>query len=760
MKRLFFVVACLYVQQNIFAQAKAADTTKKQIDLEDVVISSSNFLEKKKNIAQKIDLITAKTIANANAQNTGDLLINTGKIFVQKSQQGGSSPVIRGFEASRVLLVIDGVRMNNAIYRTGHLQNAITIDQNSLSRLEIMYGPSSTVYGSDALGGTIHLITKSPIFSSSNKVASTGLAFARHSTVNNEKTIHVDASLGLKKIAWYQAYNFSDFGDLKMGSNYLSAYPNFGRRSQYIGQVNGIDSVLDNADDRVQKFSAYKQWDMVQKLLFKQNDSTTHGLNIQISNSTNVPRYDRLQDIKNGTLRFAEWYYGPQKRFLAAYEFQHTANGFFKTIKANINYQNIEESRQTREYRRLDRFESQVEKVKVIGATISGRKIINNHELVMGADMQLNIVNSTATRTNLNTGVVSPLNTRYPDGKNNMNNFGIYAQHTYKFKNKKLVLNDGFRLQFINLKSNIIDNSFFKLPDTVFNQKNIAFTGNIGVVYTASKSTSIATSIASGFRAPNIDDLSKIFETNTATRQVVFPNANLKPEYTYNVDLSITQKIGKTIVIDITGYYTQFSNAIVKAPFTINGQDSIDFNGIRSQILASQNINNATVAGFSIGTSIQLFKGCSLASTLSYTKAFFKVDVNKTSAVYEKQGNGTYAIVHKKVSQKPLDHISPALGKTSIVYEYKLFNTEFNILYNGWKRLDEYNADGEDNAQYATADGMPAWVTANWKAGFNFSKNATLQIGVDNIFDRNYRTFASGFSSGGRNFMLALRMGW
>lgn len=499
---------------------------------------------------------------------------------------------------------------------------------------------------------------------------------------------------------------------------------------------------------------------MVQKLLFKQNDSTTHGFNIQISNSTNVPRYDRLQDIKNGTLRFAEWYYGPQKRFLAAYEFLHTSNGFFKTIKANLNYQNIEESRQTREYRRLDRFDSQLEKVKVIGATISGRKIINNHELVMGADMQLNIVNSTATATNLSTAIVSPLNTRYPDGKNNMNNVGIYAQHTYKFNNKKWVLNDGVRIQFISLKSNIVDNSFFKLPDTLFNQKNIALTGNIGVVYAASKSTSISTSIASGFRAPNVDDLSKIFETNTATRQVVFPNENLKPEYTYNLDLSVTQKIGNQIVLYITGYYTLFNNAIVKAPFTINGQDSIDFNGVRSQVLASQNINKATVAGFSIGTSIQLFKGCVLVSTLSYTKAFFKTDVNKTSAVYEKQANGTYAIVNKNVSKKPLDHISPLLGKTSILYEYKVFNTEFNLLYNGWKRLSEYNVDGEDNAQYATADGMPAWITANWKASYSFTKKSMVQIGVDNIFDRNYRTFASGFSAGGRNFMVALRVGW
>lgn len=128
------------ITTSAFGQkAKAVtDTAKKEISLEEVVISASNFAEKQRNIAQKIDVISAKAIASANAQNTGDLLISTGKIFVQKSQQGGSSPVLRGFEASRVLLVIDGVRMNNAIYRSGHLQNIITNDQNSLSRVEVM----------------------------------------------------------------------------------------------------------------------------------------------------------------------------------------------------------------------------------------------------------------------------------------------------------------------------------------------------------------------------------------------------------------------------------------------------------------------------------------------------------------------------------------------------------------------------------------------------------------------------------------------
>ena len=78
-------------------------------------------------------------------------------------------------------------------------------------------------------------------------------------------------------------------------------------------------------------------------------------------------------------------------------------------------------------------------------------------------------------------------------------------------------------------------------------------------------------------------------------------------------------------------------------------------------------------------------------------------------------------------------------------------------MYNGWKKIKDYNPDGEDNGQYATADGMPSWFTINWRGSYSFTKNVTLQLAIENISDKNYRYFASGFSAPGRNFVVALR---
>ncbi|HEX7844157.1 MAG TPA: TonB-dependent receptor [Chitinophagaceae bacterium] len=738
MKKIFSAILLLL----FVSIAKAQQDSLSEQTLEEAKVYANKFVENKKNLAQKTDVITARAIANFNSQNTGDLLINTGNVFVQKSQQGGSSPVLRGFEASRVLLIVDGIRLNNAIYRAGHLQNIITIDQNMLERVEVSYGPTSTIYGSDALGGAIHFRTKSPsLATGENKLRVTGSEFLRYSSANNEKTGHADISIGGKKIAWLQSYTFSDFADMKMGDRYPGKYPDFGRRSQYIASINGKDSVVTNKDNRVQKYSGYKQWDITQKLLVKQNDKITHSLNFQFSNSSDVPRYDRLQDTRDfggsigTTLRYAEWYYGPQRRVMGAYELNVIKAGFVDALRININYQDIKESRQQREYRRYDRFDSRREHIKVAAFIIDAKKSWNNNEIVFGADGQLNDLKSVADRTNFSSGTISKLDTRYPDGKNRMNYFGVYAQHLLKIKNGRWVLNDGIRLQTVNLHSTIVDNSFFNFPFTEIRQDPFAVTGNLGLVYNGASDLRISGNLSSGFRAPNIDDGTKIFESSSALKRVVVPNPDIKPEYTYNIDLGISQTI-KRFTYEVNTFYTLFKNVIATAPFHLSDQDSILYNGVKSAVFASQNIRKATVWGFNTRLKIELPKGFVFDNTISYTYGRYR------------NPNG---------SKTPLDHVPPVFGRSSISYNHKKFNAELFALYNGWKKIKDFNPEGEDNTQYATPDGVPTWVTINWRSSYKLTANLTLQAAVENIADRNYRYFASGFSAPGRNFVFAVR---
>lgn len=715
--------------------AAAAQEDSTSIELNETVISANKFDENKKNIVQRIQLIKKKDIEWIMPQNTGLLLEQTGNVFVQKSQMGGSSPVLRGFEANRIQLVIDGVRMNNAVYRAGHLQNVITVDNNILENVEVLYGPASTLYGSDALGGVIVFNTVKPQLSDNGKLNTKTNAMLRYSTANNEMTGHVDFNIGGKKFASLTSITYSDFGDLKKGANAANGYDSLGLRTEYVERIGNVDSIRTNDNIHLQRQSGYTQIDILEKLLYRQSDKVTHMLNLQYSTSSDIPRYDRLTDRRNGKLRWAEWYYGPQERLMASYQLSATnLNGLIDEIKAGVNYQAIEESRQQRE-RGKNGLQSRVENIGVLGYNIDLRKKMGKHELTIGTDGQHNTVASKATETDIVTGDVKPTDTRYPDGGSTMYLGAVYAQHIYKMAGDKLVLNDGVRLSYVSLNSTFNDTTFFPFPYREASQRNTALSGNVGLAYMPGKNWRFTLGGSTGFRAPNVDDMGKVFESAGGV-QLVVPNPDLKPEYTYSGDLGITFFASNRVRFEVNGFYTWFQNAMVLDKFTISGSDSIVYNGDTTAVVAYQNKARAYVYGANAALTVDIVKGLRFYSCINYTFGRFSDNTG---------------------GEVPLDHVPPVFGKTSIIYSAGKLNAEIFSLYNGWKRLWEYNPYGEDNLQYATPDGMPSWFTLNLRVGYKINKYLAAQVAVENILDRSYRNFASGINAPGRNFVVSLR---
>jgi hemoglobin/transferrin/lactoferrin receptor protein len=184
-------------------------------NLEEVILSVARSESNVNQIAEKVSVIKSEDLFLSSPASGAELLELSPGIRVQKSQGGGGSPIIRGFEANRVLIVVDGVRMNNAIYRSGHLQNSITIDPSIIERAEIIFGSSSVGYGSDALGGVIHYYTKSPILKGSEKIKSsftTNYTSANQGISNNFVTNYSGENWGS-----ITSLSISKFGDIKMG---------------------------------------------------------------------------------------------------------------------------------------------------------------------------------------------------------------------------------------------------------------------------------------------------------------------------------------------------------------------------------------------------------------------------------------------------------------------------------------------------------------------------------------------------------------
>ncbi len=732
---IFILFAIPLVAQ--YAEKENNQDTTKVSYLDEVVIAANKIPEHRRTVAQQIKVITPSFIRNFNAQSTADLISNSGVVAMQKSQQGGGSPILRGFEASRVLLMIDGVRMNNAIYRAGHLQNIITLDNNVLERAEILFGPSSTVYGSDALGGVIHFYTRNPELAKAGEgLTFGGNTFVRYGSANNEKTGHVDFTLAGQKFGSLTSFTFSDFGDLRMGEKTNPVLDEqFGVRPQYAERSpdNTSDVLVQNSDPFVHKFSGYQQWDLLQKFLFQSSERVSHILNIQYSNSTNVPRYDRLTDPQGNGLRFGEWYYGPQKRLLTSYQLKVNDLGAFADgMTATLSYQDIEESRYDRRFNNNNRNE-RVENVDVFGLTVDFQKKRGNNSFRYGIDGQFNKVNSTAHKYNVATGEITPQSTRYPDGGNTMNLLAAYGTHTLQI-NDKWTLNDGIRVGGSWLHSTFIDKTFFPFPFDEVKQNYLVSSANLGIIYTPS-TWKFSFMTSSGYRAPNIDDMTKVFDS--APGKVIVPNPDLTSEKTLNGDLSITKFFGDKVRAEGTLFGTQFYDAIVVLPSTFNGQSTIDYNGTPSDVYTSQNKGRANLYGYSISVRADITENIVFIASHNYTHGRIKNDDG---------------------SESPLDHIAPAFGRVGIQYNTNRFKSELFSNFSGWKYLSSYSSSGEDNLQYATAGGMPSWYTINIRASFDLNKVFTIQTGIDNIMDLQYRTFASGINSPGRNIFGTLRI--
>lgn len=709
------------------------ELTEKSFSLDEVVVSSSRFEEKRRDVPQQIQVLKAKDIAFMNQQNLGDVLQNSGNVYVQKSQQGGGSPILRGFEANKVLMVIDGVRMNNAIYRGGHLQNIITVDNTVLDKVEVVFGAGSVVYGSDALGGVMHFYTKNPILSGTEKLLVKANAFVRTSTANEEKTAHVNLNLGWNRLASFTAVTVSDFGDLMQGANRNPFYGNWGSREFYAERINGTDSMMLNSNSNLQKQSGYRQMDVLQKLLFKQNNKMSHVLNIQFSTSGDVPRYDRLTTLSgSGKPSNTEWYYGPQNRLMTAYSLILSGfNMMYDQARITLAWQSIEESRHDRRFGNTNR-NHRVENVEVLTWNADFSKKAGKSEWRYGLDAAYNAVQSKGTRENIVTGVNSALDSRYPDGGSNMQSVAAYITHSYEYSNR-LIFNEGLRLSNVSLYSRFNDTTFFPFPFKDVTQSNMALNGSLGLVYMPGREWRLTALLNSGFRAPNVDDLSKVFES--VPGNVVVPNPGLKPEYTYTAELGMSKTIEKSTTIGATAFYTIYKDAITTKTGRFKGSDSVLYNGVLSRVTMNVNALEAYIYGW------QAFLTSDITGRLS---------VNTTL-------NFTYGRIKTDSSEYPLDHIPPMYGRTGLTLKLNKLRTEFYMMYSAWKELKDYNMFGEDNFAYATPNGMPSWYTLNLRTAWYFHKNLSAQLALENILDQNYRQFGSNISAAGRNLVLTLR---
>jgi hemoglobin/transferrin/lactoferrin receptor protein len=702
------------------------------ISIDQVVISATRWNQASSKIPSKVVSISPNTVALQNPQTAADLLGISGNVFIQKSQQGGGSPMIRGFATNRLLYTVDGVRMNTAIFRSGNLQNVISLDAFAMERTEVLFGPDAVIYGSDAIGGVMSFQTLVPEFSADEKTYVSGKAVTRYATANQEKTGHFDVNVGWKKWAFISSITATDYGDLRQGS----VGPDEFLRPYYVQRQDSMDVVVTNEDPRVQTPSGFSQINMMQKLRYKPSDKWDFQYGFHYSETSSYGRYDRHQRTRNDLPRYGEWNYGPQIWMMNNLNITNNApNLFYDEMALRLAIQNFDESRISRNFNDFDR-ETQTEKVYAYSGNLDFTKSLGKrNQLFYGLEIVYNDVRSNGSITNIDTGLTRLGPSRYPYAT--WASYAAYISNQFTI-NEKFMVQGGVRYNYNTLDAEF-DTTFYPFPFETATLDNGSFTGNIGMVFRPSKDWVVSANAATAFRAPNVDDVGKVFDSEPGA--VVIPNPDLKAEYAYNGDIGIAKIFDKNVKVDISAYYTLLKNAMVRRDFKLNGQDSIVYDGELSQVQAIQNAAEAKVYGIQAGVEIKLPKGFGFSSDFNFQKGEEELD------------NGTTS---------PSRHAAPWFGVSRLNFKTQKVNMQMYVDYSGEVKFEDLAEEEKGKTEiYAINDNgdpyAPGWYTLNFKAQYQLTDKISINGGLENITDRRYRPYSSGISGAGRNFILSLK---
>ncbi len=725
-------INAIYTVRQLDSMDFLLELEKQYIQIEEFVVSAYRWEQNTNKIPNKIHALQQPEIEYENPQTTADLLRTTNEVFIQKSQMGGGSPMIRGFASSSVLLVVDGVRMNNAIYRSGNLHNVISLDPNSIETSEVIFGPGSVTYGSDALGGVMDFHSLKPRLSTSGEMQVNGQLTGRYSSANKERMAHAHVNIGSGRWAFLSSISFTQFDDLIMGSHQHSDYT----RPEYVTRINARDTVLANPDKNVQVPSGYDQLNFMQRIRFNPDKPMEFIYTFHHSKTSDIPRYDRLIQYSDGTLKYADWYYGPQRWNMHSLKTTiDKSNLIADRTDLNLSYQFYEESRNDRRFQR-DFLRNRTESLHIFSTNLNFEKTIaEKSNLYYGLDWNYNNLASTAYEENIRTGEKTTTATRYPDGKNRYQTMAAYLSYHLQL-NDKTNLVSGLRYTWVDLLSELKSDEFYDFPFDEIKLKTGALNGSLGLAYRPAKTWQMNLNLSSGFHAPNIDDIAKVFDSEPGS--VVVPNSKLKPEYAYNLDAGIKKTFKEKLKINATAFYTLVNNAMVRRDFTFNGQDSILYDGEMSKVNALVNADQARIYGFHFSLNWNITKSWFFESYYNYTKGYDQDDV-------------------------PIRHVAPAFGLLGLSYHKNDIRASFDIRYNGEiSNNDLAPSEQSKTHMYATDSNgnpySPSWYTLNLKMRYRINNELALNAGLDNILDVRYRPYSSGIVAPGRNIYLALRV--
>ena len=503
-----------------------------------------------------------KLISDALAGNVG--------VFLQQTTPGQGAAIIRGLKGSSVLHLVDGMRLNNAIFRSAPTQYFSLVPVSAVERVEIVRGTPTSLYGNDAVGGVVQLVTRVPQFDS-EETGVAGEAFVAFDTAELEKTVRATMDVGNQSLASSFSAEYMKTGDRKTGSG------------DRIGP-SGYDS-------KAARFVVSGTPDERRSWLF----------DVQYLEQPETPRVDELvAGFGQTEPSSSEYFFAPNRRAFVHGEYSLADGTGGLDWDADFSWQRIDDDRRSTDLGSTDQRREE-NRSDLYGVTLSGSRTTNNGSWIIGAEYYYDDVSSSRFEVDLLTGTVQPRQSRFPDGSE-VRQAALYG-NVQQFVADRHNLAAGIRVSYDDIS----------LAATAVSEEadidDFDVSGDLGYVFEATEQWQVVANLGLGYRAPNVFDLGTL--GNRPGNRFNIPNTSLDSERVTQLDIGVRHR-GDRASFDIMLYALQYDDRITSVGTGDTTPDGRD-------IVQAVNAAESSIRGVEAGIDYELSDNLDLRGVLNYT---------------------------------------------------------------------------------------------------------------------------------------------
>lgn len=532
----------------------------------DLVITAQRSLNQAFASAEALSVLKARDIIHNGARSTPEALMGTTGVFIQKTNHGGGSPFIRGLTGNQTLLLLDGLRLNNSIYRFGPNQYFNTIDVFSVAQVEVLRGAGSVLYGSDAMGGAIQVLTATPQFSKEGWDFG-GRLLGRYLDRDMEQTVHAELQAANQNVAFRAGASLRNFGD------------------HYAGEGLGKEGP-----------SSYRERAADAKVVFKLNSKAQFTLAYNGVFQSEVERYDQYVT----TASLAQ--FDPQTRQMAYGRLVWQGQSpWMQNLSMTASWQFAEEGRVFQRRNTTTRT-NELDEIRTLGYVLEWHaQPASFWKITSGLEAYYDKVSSSGSNINTETGAITPRRGLYPAGTN-ATNTAAFTAHQLLWKNWGLNL--GLRYNQVRLA----------IKDATFGDTEItpdAWVAHALLRYQMGAHHAVSGGFYSGFRAPNINDMTSFGRFDFG---IEVPSYDLSPERTATYELNYKYS-SPQFQANVSGFYTALSDLVTRIRSTFEGSPTYE----GSDVYKKENAATSFIRGIETDFSWAFSKSFNLQGSLTYS---------------------------------------------------------------------------------------------------------------------------------------------